>query len=174
MIRKVKAGSKTTSKFACRTAPIQLADKNNEKRRERSLHSWRFLLIRASGKRRCRQQKIQPHINSTARTRTIPPATQANVSEKGQGNAVTKLLQERNDETNNAANNCDRRQIKTLLSSTATHVVYALENNCEVVSKLLQILESIRPSNKKEGSVLRLIMTTGKMTVNNVQIFLGL
>ena len=65
---------------------------------------------------------------------------------------------------------------KSKLSSPppAAHVIYALENNCEVVSKLLQILESIRPSNKKEGSVLRLIMTTGKMTVKNFQIFLGM
>ena len=63
------------------------------------------------------------------------------MSEKGEGNAVTKLLQEGNDETNNAA--------------AVYAVVYALENNCEVVSKHLQILESIRPSNKKEGSVLR-------------------
>ena len=75
------------------------------------------------------------------------------MSEKGQGNAVTKLLQEGNDETNNAANNVT--DVKSKLSSPppAAHVVYALENNREVVSKLLQILESIRPSNKKEGSV---------------------
>ena len=81
------------------------------------------------------------------------------VSEKGQGNAVTKLLQEGNDETNNAANNAANNATddKSKLSSPppVAHVVYALENNCEVVSKLLQILESIRPSNKKEGSVLR-------------------
>ena len=50
-----------------------------------------------------------------------------------------------------------RQTTKSKLSSPppAAHVVYPLENNCEVVSKLLQILESIRPSNKKEGSVLR-------------------
>ena len=37
-----------------------------------------------------------------------------------------------------------RQTAKSKLSSPppATHVVYALENNCEVVSKLLQILES--------------------------------
>ena len=66
-----------------------------------------------------------------------------------------------------------RQMTKSKLSSPppAAHVVYALENNCEVVSKLLQILESIRSSNKTEGLVLRLIMTTGKMTVNNFQIF---
>ena len=77
------------------------------------------------------------------------------VSEKGQGNAVTKLLQEGNDETNNAANNATGDKSKLSSPPPAAHVVYALENNCEVVSKLLQILESIRPSNKKEGSVLR-------------------
>ena len=95
------------------------------------------------------------------------------MSEKGQGNAVNKLLQEGNDETNNAANNATDDKSKLSSPPPAAHVVYALENNCEVVSKLLQILESIRPSNKK-GSVLRLIMTTGKMTANNFQIFLGL
>ena len=77
------------------------------------------------------------------------------VSEKGQGNAVTKLLQEGNDETNNAANNATDDKSKLSSPPPAAHVVYALENNCEVVSKLLQILESIRPSKKKEGSVLR-------------------
>ena len=76
------------------------------------------------------------------------------MSEKGQGNAVTKLLQEGNDETN-AANNATDDKSKLSSPPPAAHVVYALENNCEVVSKLLQILESIRPSNKKEGSVLR-------------------
>ena len=58
------------------------------------------------------------------------------VSEKGQGNAVNKLVQEGNDETNNAANKCDWRQIKTSSAPSASQVVYALENNCEVVWKL--------------------------------------
>ena len=76
------------------------------------------------------------------------------MSEKGQGNAVTKLLQEGNDETNksnNAANNATDDKSKLSSPPPAAHVVYALENKCEVVSKLLQILESISSSNKKEG-----------------------
>ena len=65
------------------------------------------------------------------------------MSEKQQGNAVTKLLQEGNDETNNVANNATDDKSKLSSPAPTAHVVYALENNCEVVSKLLQILESI-------------------------------